>query len=455
MEKGSEVRPEAPPSDNLYVSELPTDTSEEALRKIFGPGVTQCKVLPPKVPGGNCVALVRFSSVNEATIVRETLNGAIPPGHSMPVCIRFAGKVDGKGNCVSGKGKNRSEPYPGAAGQIYQEGQMMDAGACGGGQIASGKPENPPSDNLYITGLPLGLDNDTLKAMFSQYGVVSQCKVLDPRPGATASHALVRFSSVDESTVVKKALSGYIMQGLSEPLIVEFAIQKEKGGDKGGDKGWKGWKGCEKGGCDGVFWDELTPQWAEGKGWKGDGWKGDGGCKGEASWKGATQVPAAWKGEQGGQSWKGGDTSGYKGAGGKGSMDGGKGFFFSMENVLQGFAEARCLPGQGHSYDENALHISGLPPDCDDVHLYKLLGPFGAIPPTGVKAMKHPDGTCKGFGFVNFIDPSAMEAAMQMLHGTLLPDGTVMNVTVKQPGKGKEGKGGKKGGLPQPALQNG
>jgi len=331
----------------------------------------------------------------------------------------------------------------------------MNPAACASGHIAERK-ETPPSDNLYITGLPLGLDHDTLHAMFGQYGVVVQCKVLDPRPDATASHALVRFSTVEEAVVVKKALSGYIMQGLSEPLIVEYAIQKDKGPEKGekGDKGWKGGKGCEKG-CEGLFWDELAPVSWEGKGWKGDGWKGDGwkgdswkgdGWKGEPCWKGGTALPAAWKGEKGAPAWKGADVPaayrgglGKGGAGGKGPDDRGKGLFISMEKVLEGFAAAQCLPGQGMGYDDNALHISGLPKDCDDIHLYKLMAPFGAIPPTGIKAMKHADGTCKGFGFVNYIQSSAMEAAMQMLNGTLLPDGTVMNVTPKQARKEKGG----------------
>lgn len=132
---------------------------------------------------------------------------------------------------------------------------------------------------------------------------------------------------------------------------------------------------------------------------------------------------------------------GKGGAGGKGPADGGKGLFISMEKVLEGFAAAQCLPGQDMGYDDNALHISGLPKDCDDIHLYKLMAPFGSIPPTGIKAMKHPDGTCKGFGFVNYIQPEAMEAAMQMLNGTLLPDGTVMNVTPKQARKEKGGQG--------------
>jgi len=372
MENGLDARGEAPPSDNLYVSELPPETTEETLRVMFGPGVTQCKVLPSKIPGSCRVALVRFSSVKEATTVREILNGAIPPDFSKPVRIRFCGKLDGKGGSLgkgSSSGMHRFEPYSIPSAALYQETQLMNAAAFGSSQTTDRK-EAPPSDNLYITGLPLGLDNETLKAMFSQYGVVVQCKVLDPRPDATSSHALVRFSTVDEAVVVKQALSGYIMQGLSEPLLINYAIQKEKGLAKG-DNGGKGGKSCEAGGG-GLFWDELAPPQWEPPQWEGNGWKGDG-CKGggwkgdvESCWKGGPP-PQAWTGEKGPQSWQDEEAPAHKGGlgkwdGGKGMDDGGKGgkgFFIGMDNVLQGFAEAKCLPGHSMTNDDNALHISG------------------------------------------------------------------------------------------------
>jgi len=474
METGLDARGEAPPSDNLYVSELPPETTEESLRKMFGPGVTQCKVLPSRIPGSTRVALVRFSSVKEATNVREILNGAIPPDHSKPVRIRFCGKLDGKGGCASKgsmSGMHRSEPYSMISGAYSnEEAQLMNLAAFGNSHTAERKDVSP-SDNLYITGLPLGLDNDTLKATFSQYGVVVQCKVLDPRPDATSSHALVRFSTVEEAVAVKQALSGYIMTGLSEPLLINYAIQKDKGFAKG-DKGTKGGKGFEQGG-DGLFWDELAPpmqweappmQWEappvqwEGNGWKGDSWKGvSWKGDGEPGWKGGLSLPAR-TGEKGAQSWMDGDAPAQrvgfgKKDGGKGPEGSGKGGFFSMEKVLQGFAEAQCLPGHQMTNDDNALHISGLPKDCDDIHLYKLMAPFGAIPQNGIKAMKHPDGTCKGVGFVNYIEPSAMEAAMQMLNGTLLPDGTVMNVTLKH-SRNQAGQNRRSDAYSQPAVHS-
>jgi len=271
---------------------------------------------------------------------------------------------------------------------------MMAASPYAGGYIGMGgcamqsDKQNPqPSDNLYITGLPPGIDDASLLGLFSQYGQVVQCKVLPVQPEGACPHALVRFSSIEESAAVKQALTGYALEGVNEPLVVEFAIQKPTTEGCGG-----------KGGMDPSC----------GKGWgNGDDWGGKGGGKGK---DGTTQGPPPWG---------------------------------SMDQILQGFLEADCLPGHELGNEDNCLFISGLPKDCDDVHLYRLLAPFGAITPTGVKAMKLPDGTCKGFGFVNFVEPGALQAAAVMLHGTQLPDGSTMSVVPKRnkaaKGKGKEG----------------
>lgn len=333
---------EATPSDNLYVTDLPADTTEELLRNMFGPGVSQCRVLPSKTPGqGSVAALVRFTSMKEAMLVRETLNGAIPPGQSKAVTIRFSNS-------------QRSSPYGGGA---QQAGPRL------------------PNDNLYITGLPPNIDVESVRQLFGQYGTVVQCKVL-PAPNENAPrHALVRFTSADEAAAVKKNLAGYALEGVNEPLVVEFAIKKEY--YSGGNEYGKAGKGS---------WDA-----------------------GQADWGG-------------------------KGAG-KGKSNGGMAYG-GMEAVLQGFLEAQCLPGHELGNDDNCLYIAGLPRDCDDVHLYRLLAPFGPIPPMGVKAMKHPDGACKGFGFVNFINPADMAAASTMLNGTQLPDGNTISVIPKKPGKG-------------------
>jgi len=352
-----------------------------------------------------------------------------------------------------------------------------------------------------VTGLPPGIDNESLRGLFSQYGQVVQCKVLPSPNEGMPTHALVRFTSTDEAASVKKSLTGYALEGVNEPLVIEFALQKPRSsegqdwGQKGGCAG-KGWGG-NKGGCDGSwggksFDDGSKGGWG-GKGFDdgGEGWEGKGGFEEgcEGGWGGKGSEESGWGGkscDDGGKGWgskgcdkgckggwggKGCEDSGKGGWGGKGFEDGGKGGWADdedgskgcgkggkggkpldrsaftppwggMDRILQGFLEAQCLPGHKLGNEDNCLFVSGLPKDCDDIHLYRLLAPFGAITPTGVKAMKFPDGTCKGFGFVNFVDAANMQAAAMMLHGTQLPDGSTMSVVQKKAKQKGSGRGG-------------
>merc|ERR1719401_3119527 len=125
-----------------------------------------------------------------------------------------------------------------------------------------------------------------------------------------------------------------------------------------------------------------------------------------------------------------------KGGKGKGFGKGG-----GISEIIKGLCAANALPGaEGYSNDEMALYIHGLPPDTTDLDLYKIFGAFGAIPPKGVRAMLGDDGMCRGFGFVNYVDAGALEAAMMTLNGTTLPNGKTLTVKPKGPGGKGEGK---------------
>jgi len=128
----------------------------------------------------------------------------------------------------------------------------------------------------------------------------------------------------------------------------------------------------------------------------------------------------------GGRSSKGERHHGGGGKGGKGPSA------CSIKDLHEGLLEAKALPGgAGYVNDENTLYVANLPPDCGDVDLYKIFSPFGAIAPKGVRAMQKQDGSCKGFGFVNFMDQEASAAAVMTLHGTALADGTTLIVREK------------------------
>ena len=78
------------------------------------------------------------------------------------------------------------------------------------------------------------------------------------------------------------------------------------------------------------------------------------------------------------------------------------------------------------------LFVANLPRNATNLDLYKIFSPFGAINTKGVKLMKVEDGhSCKGFGFVEFMDNSAAEQAIAKLNGMRLPDGHFLEVAKK------------------------
>merc|ERR1719436_1918957 len=112
-----------------------------------------------------------------------------------------------------------------------------------------------------------------------------------------------------------------------------------------------------------------------------------------------------------------------------------------MDKVIEVLRGKGMLPGSALGNDDNALYVNGLPSDCQDIHLFRLCAPFGAVAPHGVMAMKNPDGSCRGFGFVNFVDASSVQAAAAALHMAEMPDGTYIKATPKRSGNNNN-KGG-------------
>mmetsp|Transcript_5668 Transcript_5668/g.10144 ORF Transcript_5668/g.10144 Transcript_5668/m.10144 type:complete len:309 (+) Transcript_5668:114-1040(+) len=289
--------------------------------------------------------------------------------------------------------------------------------------------EAPPSDNLYIADLPPGFDEGSLQGIFNEYGTITQFKLLPNGPaGKTA--AMVRFQSVDEAKWLVENLDGNIPQGLTDPVIVKYADTPQIKAAKyrafaGGATGYgpaKGNSGYGKSAGKQMAPAVRAAPYSAPKGGKGKG-----------TWVPAPAAGPSWQ-DKGG-AWKGGGKAPQKGkAKGKGKC--------SIKALHNGLLEAQALPGcEGLDNDRNALYISGLPSDTQDVDLYRIFAPFGAIAPRGVRAMLHPDGSCQGFGFVNYVDTVSVSVAASTLNGTQMPDGNELVVKQKEPKKDKAGGG--------------
>lgn len=79
-----------------------------------------------------------------------------------------------------------------------------------------------PSESLSVNGMPIFLTDEQLHAVFSQYGTVEQCKMLDIIPGLLTRAALVTMATVEEAAWLVQNLHGNIPSGLTDPISVQF-----------------------------------------------------------------------------------------------------------------------------------------------------------------------------------------------------------------------------------------
>ncbi|CAE7340341.1 SXL, partial [Symbiodinium necroappetens] len=259
-----------------------------------------------------------------------------------------------------------------------------------------GPMTQPPSDELFVSGLPTDVTDDLLKKIFSQYGSIKEVKVLPVAAGKQAAAAFVDMNSLEDAKWIVENVNGNVPQGMAGPVTVAYATPRSrrkgmKGGMKGmmemmaammssmsgqgkgggwggGDKG--GWGGGEKGGGDWGGGDKGG--WGGGEkgggGWAGGDWGGSGGSGpkvvGPRKGVGAPVVAKGWS--SGGKGWsdgaKGWGTSG-KGWGDSGGA--GKGWGASGPVTSKGWGDASGGWGSG-----GAKGVDGQPwnafPHCED-----------------------------------------------------------------------------------------
>ncbi|KAF6248586.1 hypothetical protein COO60DRAFT_1586506 [Scenedesmus sp. NREL 46B-D3] len=180
---------------NLYVANLPTSIdTEPALRTLFSAygQIESCRLVRnSRGDGKGSFAFVKFSSINEALAAISALNNA-------------------------------------QVGSSVLEVKVADADA------GDRNPEllAPPSDNLYAKNLPITLSEDELRALFSPYGFVIECRVLHSGTGrdtaGVGAGALVRMASVEEAAQAITHLHNQRLTGSALPLVVRYADSQEQ-----------------------------------------------------------------------------------------------------------------------------------------------------------------------------------------------------------------------------------
>eukprot|EP00929_Paragymnodinium_shiwhaense_P005449 TRINITY_DN10742_c0_g1_i1.p1 TRINITY_DN10742_c0_g1~~TRINITY_DN10742_c0_g1_i1.p1 ORF type:complete len:752 (-),score=176.82 TRINITY_DN10742_c0_g1_i1:256-2511(-) len=375
-----------------------------------------------------------------------------------------------------------SHPPPAAVGGYQPPPPAVMPGSHAGG----GEPTQ--SDNLYVSGLPNELDDHSLRQIFEHYGTVIQCKVLPPN-GRDGAVGLVRMGSVSEGKWVKDNLDGNIPEGLDTPIYIKFKADRTAAPPPAAtiDHGGKGWGKADVGGhyprsapygggkgehvveppSDNLYVENLPAEIDDNTLREIFSKYGNlSQCKVLAGRPGMAAVAlvrfsslheaAQVKNLLNGNIPEGLDTpiqikfkavGGAPASDGKGAVGKGYGAIVSPGGVpgglmgkalVKAFEDSGALPcGTGIGVSDVAtLYIAGLPRDMDDLDLYKIFASFGAIKPRGATTVKNPDGSCKGFGFVNFIDPVAAQQAITICDGAQMPDGNLIKVSIKmKPGQ--------------------
>jgi len=85
------------------------------------------------------------------------------------------------------------------------------------------------SDRLYVVGLPMDITEETLHAIFGQYGTVTNAKKLPSQPGKQGCAALLKMADTNQAKWIVDNVDQNIPTGLTSPVSVCYAEHKGSG----------------------------------------------------------------------------------------------------------------------------------------------------------------------------------------------------------------------------------
>jgi len=107
------------------------------------------------------------------------------------------------------------------------------------------RPPEREGIKLVVRNLPVDVSDDSLKALFSEFGTVTDIKAVIDRPsGECKGYGFVRLSTTEQANAAVAAMNGKEVFAGQAPLNVSLASEKGKGKGDGKGKG----KGKGKGG---------------------------------------------------------------------------------------------------------------------------------------------------------------------------------------------------------------
>ncbi|OLN88724.1 Nuclear localization sequence-binding protein [Colletotrichum chlorophyti] len=222
-------------SSTLFVGSLAWAVDDNVLYEAFQEfeGITGARVVTDKATGrSRGFGYVDFSTPEAAATALEASQGKELSGRAMN--IDFSGqKPQGDGN---------------PAARAFERAQKH------------GDTVSPESDTLFVGNLPFDVDQDTVRAFFSEVAEVASVRLpTDPESGNLKGFGYVSFNSIQDAKSAFEQLNGqYVGEGRSGRAVrLDYAGQKPqregggfggRGGGRGGSRGGFGGRGGGRGG---------------------------------------------------------------------------------------------------------------------------------------------------------------------------------------------------------------
>ncbi|KAF5189021.1 Polyadenylate-binding protein [Thalictrum thalictroides] len=182
--------------NNVFVKNLSESTTQDDLEKIFAEygNVTSVAVKSDDDGKSRCFGFVNFENPDDAAKAVEALNGK---------------KFDDKEWYV-GKAQKKFEREI----ELKERFQSMKEAV-----------DKVQGLNLYVKNLDDSIDDDKLREMFSEFGTITSCKVMQDPSGISRGSGFVAFSTSEEASRALGEMNGKMV--VSKPLYVAVAQRKE------------------------------------------------------------------------------------------------------------------------------------------------------------------------------------------------------------------------------------
>jgi len=245
---------ENPASERVYIGGLPAGLDEPKLCTIIGSygTVRELKYLPTKA-----ACIVNFTTLEEAKWVVENLDGNMPEGIPVPLCVKFANPL---GTWIPGKGGSKDGGSWGAgagAGERYSpyggKGAEGGKGGKGGsiqtlknslhkmGLLPGSQGKKADSQQLYVRGLPSDTSDVDLSDIFAPFGAIPSrgVKAMLNNDGMCSGIGFVDFIEEHSAAAASEALNGtQLPDGNILRVVIKNSTYKGKGkGDEGKGEG--------------------------------------------------------------------------------------------------------------------------------------------------------------------------------------------------------------------------